>query len=153
MIRSVYAPRERQPIMEFDKSAAKQAFKDECDINNIMSKYYKTGLISHVAQYPGGYDELPESIEYQEALNMIIAAEDAFASLPSSIRTQFENDPAEFLAFVDDPNNQDELVKMGLASAPLGEQPGAVLGPSEGAQDGDAGTPEGGGGDAGSTPA
>jgi len=37
-----------------------------------------------------------------------------FNDLPSSIRSRFGNDPAAFLDFVQDENNADEMVKLGL---------------------------------------
>ena len=40
-------------------SLTKQSFKDECNINNIMSKYMKDGLIGHVNKHQGRYDDLP----------------------------------------------------------------------------------------------
>jgi hypothetical protein len=41
--------------------------------------------------------------------------------IPSEIRKQFNNNAGEFFNFVQDPNNQPELVKMGLATAPIKE--------------------------------
>lgn len=97
-----------------DPSLAKQSFQKECDINTIMSKYQKTGLISHVAKHQGSYDDLPTQIDYHASQNAIIAADAAFASLPSSVRSQFQNDPAAFLDFAQDPSNEDEMREMGL---------------------------------------
>lgn len=37
-----------------------------------------------------------------------------FEDLPSQIRSRFENRPDKFLDFVNDENNQQEMVKMGL---------------------------------------
>ena len=31
-----------------DVSLTKQSFKDECDINNIMNKWVKNGILTHV---------------------------------------------------------------------------------------------------------
>lgn len=107
------------------ESRTKQAFKDECDINRILMKYQKTGLLTHVQTYGGRYEDLPSNLDYQESLNAIIAAETAFMSLPSSLRLRFGNDPAEFLGFVSNPANSNELVELGLAtSRPPAEQSG-----------------------------
>lgn len=96
------------------ESRTKQSFKAESDINTIMAKHQKTGLIDHVAKFNGRYEDLPDSFDYQTGLNQIIEAEAAFASLPSSIRNRFANDPKEFLAFVEDPENEEEMVDLGL---------------------------------------
>jgi len=97
-------------------SLTQQHMKDECDINRILKKYQKEGILRHVAKFAGRYEDLPDSIDYQESLNAVMAAQEAFISLPSSVRGRFDNDPGRFLAFVGDPANSNELVSMGLAS-------------------------------------
>lgn len=106
------------------QSRAKQEFRDECDINVLMKKYERTGLITHVNRYQGQYADVTEIVDYQGAQNAVIAAQEAFGSLPSSIRARFENDPAKFMDFVHDEANFDKLVEMGLAKArPKGPEP------------------------------
>lgn len=56
-------------------------------------------------------------MSYHEAKNLIINAENQFNSLDAAVRIKFENDPAQFLSFVEDPKNAQELVKLGLAVA------------------------------------
>ena len=90
--------------------------KDECDINRILKKYQKDGILRHVSRFGGRYEDLPDSIDYQESLNAVMAAEAAFLSLPSSVRSRFENDPGRFLAFVGDPANENEMIDLGLAT-------------------------------------
>lgn len=96
-------------------SLTRQSFAQECDINYILRKYQKTGLVEHVNKFQGNYADLTDIPTYQDALNKVIEANDAFSSLPSSIRKRFGNDPEEFLAFVSDPTNADEMVQLGLA--------------------------------------
>lgn len=108
-------PRVTQPVG--GPSRTKQAFKDECDINNILRKYEKTGLLTHVAAYNGRYEELPDPIDYQEALHQLRDAEAAFMSLPSRLRRDFDNDPAAFLSFVSSASAE-QLVELGLAHPP-----------------------------------
>ena len=93
--------------------------KDDCDINRIMLKYQKTGVLDHAKTYQGQYSDFSQVTgDYQEHMNAVIQANEMFMSLPSSVRKQFDNDPGEFLAFVDDPNNADEMVSLGLREAP-----------------------------------
>lgn len=105
------------PKRQFFKlpSRTKQSFKDECNINTILHKYQKTGLVDHVAKHAGRYDDLGSSADYHTALNTVLAARESFESLTSSIRSKFFNDPASFLEFVQNPDNHAELVKLGLA--------------------------------------
>jgi phage internal scaffolding protein len=100
-----------------------QHHKSECDIDNIIRKYDKTGLISHVNTAVAQYGDFTEVNEYQESLNMVINAQNAFMELPSEIRKRFGNDPGEFFEFATDPDNHDELVKLGLANAKEVEKP------------------------------
>ncbi len=134
--RNVYVPHFRVGKTCVGPSAAKQSFKDECDINKIMAKYRKTGLIDHVNRYKGDYSNLERGFEYQAGLNMIIEAKDAFESLPAEIRTRFGNDPGEFLEFVHDPESVDELVALGLAKALPQESEESGQAPDAGAGDG-----------------
>lgn len=96
------------------KSMTKQSFAGETDINTIMKRYQKTGVLDHVAKHKGDYSDLVPAGDYHDHMNTIIAADEAFASLPSSIRRQFDNDPSQFLEFVDNPANQQEMVDLGL---------------------------------------
>lgn len=95
-------------------SLTKQAFQKECDINTIMAKYQKTGLIDHNNSVQGRYGDFITSHDYQSALDEIHLISDAFASLPSSVRSRFENDPAAFLDFTQNPENTAEMRELGL---------------------------------------
>ena len=109
-------------------SRTKQSFRDECDINGIMKKFEKTGLLEHVNEHRGDYGDFTDVPQnYHEALSQVVAAEQMFMTLPAKVRARFRNDPGEFLAAVDsaDPAVQGELVRLGLAELP----PGAELAP------------------------
>jgi len=92
-----------------------QCHKKDCDINNILRKYDKTGLITHVNTSKAHYGDYTEVNEYQNSLNMVIQAQDMFSELPAEIRKKFANDPGNFFEFVTNPDNLDEMVKLGLA--------------------------------------
>lgn len=92
----------------------KQAFRDESNINNIMAKYKTTGLIDHVSKHAGNYGDYTDVVDYQTAMNTVIAAQDMFMSIPSNIRARFGNDPGQFLEFVSNPDNREEMAKLGL---------------------------------------
>lgn len=99
-------------------SMTKQSFLAECDINNIIKQFKVTGMIQHMSAQAskGAYLDLPPPTDFQEALNTVLAAEDSFATLPSKIRARFDNDPQEFLVFMADPANQDEIISLGLGT-------------------------------------
>lgn len=112
-VRDYYTPRARRGIIFAAQGRTKQEFARECDINNIMSRYLKTGIIDHVR------DSAPQfldatGLEFQSAMELVAQAESLFEELPSSIRNRFENDPRQLLEFVHDPANVAESVAMGF---------------------------------------
>ena len=113
-IKKAYEPHERVQLKCLDESRTKQAMRDECDVNKIMQQYEKNGLIEHVNKYQGSYADVADAPGYLEGMNTVIRANEMFDSLPSSVRNHFDNDPAIFLAFADDPANHAEMVSMGL---------------------------------------
>jgi len=101
-------------------SMTKQEFQFECDINNVIKSFSQTGMFKHVSARAasGSYEDLPESYDFQESLDQVARAREAFMTLPSKLRARFGNDPAEFLAFAHDPGNLEELRTLGLAKPP-----------------------------------
>lgn len=99
-------------------SMTKQSFVAECDINNIIKHFRQTGQIQHMSAKAalGTYEDLPDPVDFQTAINIVLEAEQSFATLPSHVRARFGNDPESFLAFMADPANQDEILKLGLAT-------------------------------------
>lgn len=99
---------------EGDKGLTKQSDAKDCDINAIFKRFERTGqLPDAIFQNPlyGDFSNVPD---YQEALHIVRKAEEQFALLDVTIRNRFDNDPAKFLGFVQDPKNIDEMDKMGL---------------------------------------
>jgi len=93
----------------------KQSMKDECNINNIMAKYIRTRTISHFNKHSATYGFAPAT-EFREALETVRVAEAMFMELPAAVRKRFQNDPAEFLNFVQDEKNAKEMEALGLTN-------------------------------------
>jgi len=98
-----------------------------------MAKYKATGLIDHVNTFRGSYGDFTSVQDYQLSLNQVMAAQESFEALPSHIRARFQNNPGALLAFLEDPTNQEEAVKLGLVNAPPPPQPKGAEAPSGGA--------------------
>lgn len=94
----------------------KQSFKAECDINNILKRYEKSGLLPDLIKTNPQYGDFSNVPDYQESLNIVHKAHEQFALLDSRVRKRFDNDPAKFLAFASDPHSGDEMVALGLAT-------------------------------------
>jgi len=104
------------------ESLTHQSAKDECDINRIMLKWQKTGVLTHAQNYEGQYGDFTHVTgDYQQHMNVVIEANEMFMTLPATVRKQFDNDPGEFLKFVDDPDNLEEMQRLGLAITPFSE--------------------------------
>lgn len=90
-----------------------QNHKNECDVNNIIKKYDKTGLILHVSKIEAQFGDLT-GFDFKQSLDMINNASTMFMELPSNIRKHFNNSPIDFLDFMDNPDNREEAIKLGL---------------------------------------
>lgn len=120
MFRTAYGPKLKVPFETTGKTRTRQAMKDECDINVIMRKYERSGLLEHVNRFQGEYGDFA-AIDFQDAMNTVVAATEMFESVPARIRAKFGNDPGAFLEFATDAKNMDEMRSLGLAK-PLATQ-------------------------------
>lgn len=131
MFQKPYAKRRRSTLKFRDEEGnhdglTEQHHKSLCDINNIIHNYDKTGLINHVSSSTAQYGDFTGINEYQQALHVIMHADEAFSGLPSDVRKRFENDPGKFFEFATNPDNHDELVEMGLATPEFTPEPQKV---------------------------
>ena len=129
-IKKPYAPHDRERINFPEPSRTKQSFKQEADINTILEKYARTGLIPSYDQ-PQQYGDYTGVMDYHTAQNKIAEGKSAFADLPSKIRKRFDNDPGQFLDFIYDEENFDEMVELGLARAKIPDVVPVEPGPQE----------------------
>lgn len=133
--RKAYDPQMRVTLdCSVDAGRTKQEFKKDCDINRIVAKYQKTGIIDHARKFSGEY-AFATGLDFQAAMELVKNGEEMFAALPSSLRNRFANDPAQFLDFVQDPANAQELVDLGLADpVPVPDVPPAPAEPAPAAE-------------------
>lgn len=110
-----------------EPSKTQQHFKDEHDINNIMKKYLKQGISYNQLPNPSGiYGDFSNVKDYQNSLQTIIDADQAFLTIPSNIRKKFDNDPQKLFEFLNDKKNYEEAVKLGLIEKPVEKIPDPV---------------------------
>lgn len=95
------------------ESLTQQQYKDDCDVNIIMERYMKTGMMpqSVAPMLEGDFSNLPS---YAEAMQTVIDAQDMFMEIPAKIRLKFENDPQQLINYLADPSNDEEAIKLGL---------------------------------------
>lgn len=105
----------RQRLKMFGENITQQQFKDDCDINKIMARFVKTGVLDHLRKEPGEY-AFASADTFRDSMEIVATANSMFEALPSQIRNFFENDTANFLSFTSDPKNLPKMQEMGLAN-------------------------------------
>lgn len=113
MIDSLTIERRRVAI-DCKGGRTQQHQKDEADINQIMRKFQKTGLVNHLAKGHPSYGDFTVVTDYQTALEQVEQAHQSFMALPANIRRRFSNNPGELVAFMSDENNREEGEQLGL---------------------------------------
>jgi len=94
-------------------SETQQHHAESVDINQIMKKYRHINNVPNF-QSTGLYADVSGFRDYQTSLQKVLDAQSAFGTLPSDLRTRFDNDPNKLIAFMSDPKNYDEGVSLGL---------------------------------------
>ncbi|QXP44343.1 MAG: internal scaffolding protein [Arizlama microvirus] len=115
-LRTNYGARVRVYSDTVGPSATKISHKDECDINSIMRRYEKTGILPDLIKAQPEYGDFAQMASFQEAQNIVVLANEQFAALSAHVRERFGNSPAKFLEFAQNPRNQEEMVSLGLAT-------------------------------------
>lgn len=115
-IKKPYAPRERC-VTELDPvGLTEQHHKDKCDINLIVERATRTGVVPGNPAQPQ-YMDVP-GLTYHQALEIVRKSQDSFQSLPAAVRAEFENDPGRLLAAVDaadsNPDIKQKLQSLGV---------------------------------------
>lgn len=120
-IHSIYDPPAQAGITFTEESQAQQHFAAEADINNIMRRYQSTGVLVdplHPGTVKPIFGDFSVSFDFKTAQNTIIDANRRFEMLPSEIRARFGNDPGALLDFLNDKENRQEAIKLGLLDLP-----------------------------------
>lgn len=106
------------PSIEFDKpSMTDRSFKDECDINHIVSRCMQTGALPNVeGGLYGDFADMPDNL--QDSYALIQEAGERFMQLSSDVRREFNNDPLQLLSFLQNPANKQRAGELGLIDVP-----------------------------------
>lgn len=99
-----------------EETLTRQEFAEESDINTIIRLFGIGENPIEAGKWVTNVDIVDATNDFQTAMNILVDASNQFNSLPASLRGRFENDPAKFVSFVSNPDNQDEMIKLGLAT-------------------------------------
>ena len=97
-----------------DPSLTQQQFKEEADINTIVDRFMKSGVLPSPAVMPQFMD-VEGVFDYQTAMNYVRQADENFMRMDAKVRARFNNSPQEFLEFFANPENTQEAIRLGLA--------------------------------------
>lgn len=128
---SAYVVEERVDDLKFSasdeksKSKTVQSDTEDCDVNNIVARALKTGILgdplamaARVAQF-GDFSGIGD---FHSCVNRVHAAQKAFDDLPAAIKVRFNNDPGQLIEFLADPASLEEAVSLGLLPQSLLEE-------------------------------
>lgn len=107
-----------QQDFQFCPTLAEQHTSHLSDLNYLIAKYKPDEIAAYIAaknqhkQEIVGHDFSLEP-NLQEAKNITYRMKENFKQLPDEVRNNFKNH-LEFLKFIDNPANQDKLIKLGL---------------------------------------
>lgn len=100
------------------EKVTQDSFAREADINELVKRF---GIVDEAippqALDPRFYGDVTGIPDLRTMLDRARAAEAAFMSLPAAVRSRFQNSAGRLWAFVSDPRNREEAVKLGLLAA------------------------------------
>ena len=92
---------------------------EEADVNWIARHYgLSEKAVPPEALDPRFYGDMTEVPDLATALDIVRDAQAKFDALPVRLRDRFNQDPGRLWAFVNDPENADEAVRLGLLMRP-----------------------------------
>lgn len=112
------------PTVCKEPSMTRQSEAESCDINVLMKRYEKTGVLP-MDMREAVFADVSSFGSFREVMETVRKATDAFMELPAATRAQFGNDPVTFIDFCGDPANLPELERLGLvetAQAPVSSE-------------------------------
>lgn len=105
---------------------AVQSEKHNCCINHIVSKAFQTGQLPTLMNRKH-IEQLPDVLDYQDAMNKIVYAQQQFLQLPSTTRNEFDNDPVKFLECLSDPEKNLEKLQKAAVLEPVKQKIDPIL--------------------------
>lgn len=116
----------RRRSVQSPENRTQQHMRNECNINSIMERYQKTGILTDPLRttnrkpmFDGVHNQ---NATYHDMCNDVLTIQENFSRIPARIRKRFGNDPDEMMAFLSDEKNRPEAEAMGLID-PLPKNP------------------------------
>lgn len=98
-----------------DPSLTQQQYTDEVNLNVMVKRFGITdGALPPAAMDPRFFGDFSEAVDLRDIFDRVREATNRFNELPADLRKRFNHDPAQLLAFVEDPANHKQAVELGL---------------------------------------
>lgn len=110
-----------RPTVGFEKSITRQSDAEGADINVIMKRAEKTGVLPMYTR-EALFTDVSAIGSFRDAMELVKLAQEGFLALSPAVREKFGNDPVAFLDFTSNPANLAEVQAMGLLDAPEGAE-------------------------------
>lgn len=110
-----------------------QQWISDCDTNTIIKRFKQTGQLTHLAKRQGSFADVSQIPDLLPSLLKVQEAKDMFYTLPSSLRRKFDNSVQKLISFLQDPNNKEEAIELGLLQNPKTAGLAQPAGSNEGA--------------------
>ena len=104
-----------------------QAAAIDQDINEIVRRYGIGEGVMPPPLDPSQFGDTTDLPDLRRILEIQREAEDYYRALPARIRNRFRNDPLELLAFVQDPENIEEGIALGIFTKKAPAEPAEAI--------------------------
>lgn len=107
-----------EPVPLQKDGRTQQQHREKCDVNRIIAKYNKTGVLDHMGRASNLYGDASKLKDLRESQNLIAEVRSMFMQLPATEREFFQNDIANYAEFMTDPKHRDGRIQRGYEKAP-----------------------------------
>lgn len=123
-IKSAYHPdtkKRTNEITKYPPTMAKQSMIDDANINSIIKRNMNTTLLADLDKLEMVYGQITQD-DLLTAHQKILAAEESFMEIPSTIRKIFDNDAGKFIDYATNPINLKQMQEWKLAPPTIVEE-------------------------------
>jgi phage internal scaffolding protein len=96
-----------------DASLTQQHQAEQADINYLIKQFNVTGIMPHNPLSPQ-FGDFSGVGDFKDAMDRVLSIDEEFMALPSDLRAKFENDPYQLITFLDNKDNLDKAIELGL---------------------------------------
>ena len=104
----VRRPYPRRITRSGGESMTEQAHARSCDINTIMSRYEKTGVLEHIKDYEPQFGDVSD-LDFKRAMDTVAQVKSEFQDLPAWVRDHYNQDEGKYLEAVSTEDGVAEL--------------------------------------------